>query len=308
MTGPISEIGTTSLDQNWSCRLDGTGLLVNPPPGQWNPVLQMARSSDPLQFVLDWPMAPEPGEAWAYHSGSSMFLGAILDQATGRDLLAYAREVLFDPVGIGPVNWDIAPGGHYFTHGGLSMAPRDMARLGYLMLHSGAREGRQILPADWVARSITGHYAAAPQGFGYGYQWWILPDGRGYSAQGLYDQRIVVLPEADMVVVFTASIPTESFYHIDGLVNSFILPACTDLVVDRGRETYDAYGFTLENPAGFLLTEAPIPGHAALSDASGVVQITSDSEPMELLSVLWAAVEPDEDLGTILDQYLAGLG
>jgi CubicO group peptidase (beta-lactamase class C family) len=186
------------------------------------------------------------------------------------------------------------------------MTPRDMARLGYLMLRNGTWDGQQIVPADWVDRSTTA-YHPADGCHDYGYQWWILPDGEGYMAAGLYDQRIFVLPEADMVVVITADIRGESFYHVDGLVNTFILPACTDLPQASWRETYEAYGFTFEYPGGFCLADEPIPGRSSLSDASGLLQITSNTEPMELVLVLWAEAEAGEDAGTFLEAYLAGL-
>lgn len=271
-----------------------------------NPVNGMGSSPDIVQYVLDWPMARKPGEAWAYNSGASILLGAALDEATGRDLVAFAREVLFDPIGVGTIYWEAASGGHYYTHGGLSMTPRDMARLGYLMLHNGTWDGREIVPADWVARSTAAHNQASGS-YGYGYQWWILSDGQGYEAAGLYDQKILVLPEADMVVVFTASIPSESLHHARGLVNTFILPACTDLVREPGRETYDDHGFNFEYPSGFFVEDAPIPGRDTLSDASGIVQITSNLEPVEMVSVLWDEAESDEEAPALLRAYLAGL-
>jgi CubicO group peptidase (beta-lactamase class C family) len=271
-----------------------------------NPVRQMGSSPDILQFVLDQPMAREPGEAWAYNSGASILLGGIVEEATGRSVLDFAREALFDPLGIGHIYWSMGPGGHYATHGGLSMTPRDMARLGYLMLRNGTWDGKEIVSADWVARSTTAHYRV--QGaHGYGYQWWILPEGQGYRAHGLYDQNIIVLPEADMVVVATARIPGGSFQRVEGLLNSFILPACTDLPAASRRATYEEYGFTLEYPAGFRLEEAPIPGRDAVSDLSGVVQITSNTEPLEILSLLWDGAEAGPDAAAFLDLYLAGL-
>jgi CubicO group peptidase (beta-lactamase class C family) len=66
-----------------------------------NIVNQMGASADAVQFVLDRPMAREPGEAWAYNSGASILMGAILEEATGRNLVQYAREVLFDPIASG---------------------------------------------------------------------------------------------------------------------------------------------------------------------------------------------------------------
>jgi CubicO group peptidase (beta-lactamase class C family) len=270
-----------------------------------NIVGQTELSADAVQFVLDRPMARAPGEAWAYNSGASILLGAILEEATGRNLVVFAREVLFDHIGVGTVYWEQMSDGHYQTGGGLHMAPRDMARLGYLVLHNGNWNGEQIVPADWVARSTRTHYQTFGP-YGYGYQWQILPGGQGYRAEGLYQQYIYVLPEADMVVVATADIHA-SLHSVAGLVNALILPACTDLRQPASHATYDAHGITFEYPTRFFPEEGPIPGQEAVSDASGMLQLTSTWEPIELVLVLWSKVEGDEDAWSFLDMYLAGI-
>ncbi|MEA3441844.1 MAG: serine hydrolase, partial [Chloroflexota bacterium] len=122
-----------------------------------NTLGQMWVSSDAVQHVLDQPMAREPGESWAYNSGTSILLGGILEGATGQDVLDFAREYLFDPIGIGNVRWDKTTGDHYHTDGGLYMTPRDMARFGYLMLHNGDWDGKEIVSPEWVARSTEAH-------------------------------------------------------------------------------------------------------------------------------------------------------
>jgi len=270
-----------------------------------NQVSRMASSSDAVQYVLDRPMEHEPGDVWAYNSGASVLLGEAIEEATGRDLLVFAREKLFDRLGIGQVYWEVLPGGHYQTGAGLSMTPRDMARLGYLMLHNGVWDGQQILSSEWVQRATWARYTAYGP-LGYGYQWWVLPEGLGYRAQGAYEQYIYVLPGLDMVIVFTADIRGGVPYRVDGLVNTYILPACSDYVTPASRATYDAHGFTFEYPAQYVLEEAPIPGHMAVSDESGMVQITSNTEPLELVLVLWNEMEEGEDVSTMLEAYLVG--
>ena len=98
-----------------------------------------------------------------------------------------------------------------------------------------------------------------------------------------------------------------SLYSVDGLVNAFILPACTDLPSPAPPPTYDAHGITFEYPARFFLQEAPIPGQEALSDAKGIVEIHSTWEPAEIVSVLWSEVGGDEDAASFLQVYLAGV-
>jgi CubicO group peptidase (beta-lactamase class C family) len=258
-----------------------------------NSLGQMWVSSDAVQHVLDQPMAHEPGEAWAYNSGTSLLLGAILEEATGQDVLAFAREHLFDPLGIGEARWAKAPGNHYHTDGGLYLTPRDMARLGYLMLQGGIWEGRQIIPAEWVARSTETYYQTG-QGKGYGYQWWTLGDGI-FAAHGHYEQIIYVVPQADLVVVFTGNVPDDIVAPTDGLLYRYILDACTDLPIDTTQQTYADHGFTFHYPRGFMAEELPLPGQATLSDEAGMVQFRFDSHPFELIQAAWLAAEPGGD-------------
>jgi CubicO group peptidase (beta-lactamase class C family) len=187
-----------------------------------NSLGQMWRKDDVIQFVLDQPMIRDPGEAWNYNSGTSILLGNIVEQAAGQDMLSFARQYLFDPLGIGGVNWDKADDSHYHTDGGLYMVPRDMARLGYLMLRDGVWEGNQILPPGWVSEASKAHFQTNGS-LGYGYQWWTSPQIDIYSARGHYDQAIYVIPEADLVVVFTANIPDEAIHPEDGLLIRYIL-------------------------------------------------------------------------------------
>jgi CubicO group peptidase (beta-lactamase class C family) len=192
-----------------------------------NTLGQMWVSEDAVQHVLDRPMARDPGERWSYNSGTSIVLGGILEQVTGRSVNAFAREYLFDPIGIGDVFWALTTGGHYHTDGGLYMTPRDMARLGYLMLKNGAWDGREIVSPEWVDQSTTAHYRT-PWGMGYGYQWWTLPRSDVYSATGHYDQRIYVSPRYELVVVFTANIADEDPHPTEGWMSRYIIAACTD--------------------------------------------------------------------------------
>ncbi len=192
-----------------------------------NTLGQMWVSEDAVQHVLDRPMAREPGEQFSYNSGTSIVLGGILEQVTGSSPPAFAREYLFDPLGIGDVSWALTTGGHYHTDGGLYMTPRDMARLGYLMLHNGLWEGEQLISPEWVAQSTTAHYYT-PWGMGYGYQWWTLPRSQAYAATGHYDQRIYIDPERDLVAVFTANIADDDPHPTEDWFQRYIVGACTD--------------------------------------------------------------------------------
>jgi CubicO group peptidase (beta-lactamase class C family) len=108
----------------------------------------------------------------------------------------------------------------------LRLTPRDMAKFGTLYLNGGQWDSQQVVPADWVATSTREHIRAGGQWLsdGYGYQWWI--DRAGYfMALGYAGQYIVVVPDQDLVVVFTSGLPVQDFFAPETLLNTFILPA-----------------------------------------------------------------------------------
>jgi CubicO group peptidase (beta-lactamase class C family) len=167
----------------------------------------MERSGDWIQFVLDQPMAEEPGRRFVYNSGATQLLAQVLRQATGRQADDYAAEELFKPLGITRHYWKRTPTGHPDTEGGLYLAATDVAKIGYLYLHDGQWEGRRILPEGWVKEATAAHVEVPgrPERR-YGYQWWKIvggdrPDnifGNGYGGQYL-----MVLPSLDLIAVFT---------------------------------------------------------------------------------------------------------
>ena len=102
-----------------------------------NPIIQANRSNDTIQFVLDRPMATQPGRTWTYNGGCSQIFSAIVTDKTGMNTMEFAKKNLFGPLGIKNFVWRTDRQGIYDAGGGLSMTPRDMAKYGYLILNKG---------------------------------------------------------------------------------------------------------------------------------------------------------------------------
>lgn len=167
----------------------------------------MEGKEDWVRYVLEQPMAEEPGKAFVYNSGATMLLSELLRRTTGRQADDYAKEHLFGPLGI-EYFWKRTPKGLADTEGGLYLAPRDLAKIGYLYLKDGVWDGRRILPEGWVAASTAGHTRTPDGSYGYGYQWWVMPrKGLGtygaYAAWGYGGQLLIVVPELELISVFT---------------------------------------------------------------------------------------------------------
>jgi CubicO group peptidase (beta-lactamase class C family) len=174
-----------------------------------NNCAQMEASEDWVQYVLEQPMATEPGTTFVYNSGATELLSYLLRKSTGKDVADYARERLFKPLGIRSFEWKHTPRGLADTEGGLYLEPRDLAKVGYLYLHEGSWDGKQIVPAEWVRQSTRWTVDAGWHAAGYGFKWWVLsrpgPESyAAYAAIGYGGQYLIVVPQLDVVAVFTA--------------------------------------------------------------------------------------------------------
>jgi CubicO group peptidase (beta-lactamase class C family) len=240
-----------------------------------------------------------------YGDGASHLLSAIISQATGRTTLDFAQEFLFGPLGITDVLWE-GKGGLGFGGSGLRLTPRDMAKFGYLYLQEGTWDGERVISDDWVTRSTESHfsghgYIAETESHigGYGYHWWILPQTGVYYASGMYEQRVFVVPDLDVVVVFTANNRGRDITA--GLMSHFIFPACSEARL----QVYSKHGIAFEYPYGMLVEEMAFPGEEAISDSSGHVQFSFDYPFLEIVSVLWKTVDPTPELEAILAGFYA---
>ena len=187
-------------------------------------------SFDTIDFILTHnTILEKPGTSFSYDSGAPHLLSAIIQETTGMTTQEYAQKKLFDPLGITGVTWQTDPRGIPLGCTGLELSSRDMAKLGYLYLNHGQWNGKQIVPAAWVDQSTTKHIETKglmneAEDDGYGYFWWIDGYG-GYSAHGFGGQYMFVVPDLDLVAVFTSGLADPVFPTPRKLMQEFILPA-----------------------------------------------------------------------------------
>jgi CubicO group peptidase (beta-lactamase class C family) len=176
-----------------------------------NSEIAMDTSVDPYRFALEQKIVAQPGQVWNYSSGSAELVGAVLRKATGKPLDQLAREVLFQPLGIENVEWYKYAQGNVSAAAGLRLCPRDLAKIGQLMLQQGTWNGKQIVPVSWILSATSPHMQAIELYF-YGYQFWL---GRSLfeqreviwaSAIGNGGERMFIVPELDLVVVMNAGL------------------------------------------------------------------------------------------------------
>jgi CubicO group peptidase (beta-lactamase class C family) len=193
----------------------------------YNDFFRMRDSPDWAQYVLDRPMAYEPGSTFYYNSGNSHLLATIINVTTGMTPLAFADQYLFGPLGITQRAWTIDPQGVNFGGSNLALRPRDMAKFGLLFINNGTWDDQQVVSSDWVNRSSNGPATSYPT-ISYGYQWWIDDYNDWYSARGYNGQFIYVIEEHDIVVVFSSD-NEDGPYEYDWLVSNGIIESITNI-------------------------------------------------------------------------------
>jgi CubicO group peptidase (beta-lactamase class C family) len=163
----------------------------------------MEATDDWVQYVIDKPMAEEPGKVFNYSSGATELLAYIFQKETGQDIDAYGEKYLFAPLGM-KHHWKRTYLGVVDTEGGLFLNGDDLAKIGYLYLHNGFWDGQRIVSKDWVKESLT-PYIDAKDKFQYGFKWWLYPlNGRFvWMARGFGGQSLMIFPKQNLIAVFT---------------------------------------------------------------------------------------------------------
>ena len=161
-----------------------------------------------LQYFLNLPMVNEPGNVSNYCTMGQVLATEIISQTSDMTIDKFAEKYLFNPLYINNVNWghtskkEIIPSGKR-----LYMTSRDMAKIGQLILNNGKWNDEQVVSEKWIAESTT--QKTKITGIDYGYLWWNIPFKVNEKifvskiATGNGGQYIMVLPELDMVAVFT---------------------------------------------------------------------------------------------------------
>jgi CubicO group peptidase (beta-lactamase class C family) len=184
-----------------------------------NDEIQLYSRKDPFEFIFSKSIRNTPGEAWYYNGGTTMLLAGAIQEITGKTFLSYAKESLFDPLGINDFKWrgdGIWQPGLPAVASGLRLRGRDLAKIGSLTLHNGQWNGKQIVPHEWVRTSFirnteqTNSQWSMEGAYGYSYQWWHGNFGsksEKYTALaglGYGGQRLFILPKEKLAIAIFA--------------------------------------------------------------------------------------------------------
>ena len=197
----------------------------------------MYPTDDWIKFYLDQPLVSDPGSAFSYATSGVVTLGNIITRASGMRIPDFADKFLFHPMGIKEVRWPITNSrnnqGLAMTGGGLNMRPRDMAKIGQLILNNGQWNGVRLISENWITESIQKHATSNFKGEDFGYLWRMREreiNGnkiRSIEAWGNGGQFIMIFPKLELVAVFTGEYYGQfpEMEQAFELVDHYILPA-----------------------------------------------------------------------------------
>lgn len=191
---------TMSMGLAWEEATPATGDFANDEA-------RMNMTWDPCRYVLGRPIKTPAGQEFLYNTGALRLISTIIHKSTGQTLDDFARATLFEPLGI-KAEWARVRG-ETDAGGGLRLRPRDMAKIGKLILAGGRWNDRQIVSKAYVDAS-TSQKITTTEDNAYGYLWWlgtIRLNGREINwvgALGRGGQSIRIVPEFDLVVAVTA--------------------------------------------------------------------------------------------------------
>ena len=166
------------------------------------------KPDDPIKTILKKPMYAAPGEKFYYRDCDPHLISYAIERLTNKTLAQWAKERLFEPLGIVDYYWGSDDKGSTMGAFGLYLRPRDMAKIGQMVLEHGQWKGVQIVDSSWVAistqKQVETEDHTEPYIYHYGYYWWIIPRWNAIAAWGSGGSYIFIMPGKEMVIVMTS--------------------------------------------------------------------------------------------------------
>ena len=200
----------------------------------------MFGQEDFVKAFLSSPLDTAPGSCFTYNSGATYMLSAVIRKVTGENVREYLLPRLFEPLKISPGIWECCPKGINLGGWGFYLTTDDLAKFTQLLLQDGKWNGKQLIPADYLAAATVKHAdnsmnALPDWKLGYGYQFWMSQYGfRGDGASGQY---IIVIKEYDLAIAVTSCLG-----NMQDVLNIFwndLIPQLKDSALAEDTESYD---------------------------------------------------------------------
>lgn len=157
-------------------------LLSNDSGREWSLQIdygQLIQAADRTAFAVGLGQDHAPGEVWAYNNAAIQTLDAVLQRATDQPSNEFARQHLFDPIGMDDSTIRTDEAGNTLLFMGLQSTCEDMARFGHLFLREGRWNDDQVISAEWVEEATRPSQELTTS---YGFLWWLNVPGPQVNA------------------------------------------------------------------------------------------------------------------------------
>jgi CubicO group peptidase (beta-lactamase class C family) len=155
----------------------------------------MEKSKNQLKYALDLPVETPPGEDYFYSEAGTLILGEILHKITETPVDEYVNRRLFKPLDIRRWSWKKDPSGTVLGNGGAAILPRELLKIGSLLLQNGRWKDETIIPEKYLEQALKN----SAKKDSYGFLFNLITNG--FFAAGKYGQFLVVLPRHEMIIV-----------------------------------------------------------------------------------------------------------
>jgi CubicO group peptidase (beta-lactamase class C family) len=197
--------------------------------------LFMKNQKDVMKYILAKPLFALPGQTYDYRDCDPQLLSGAIHVKSGLTLDEMAASKLFGPMGITDYYWERNEDGDSWASEALFMRPRDMAKIGQLVLNKGKWNGKQLISQAWIEQCVSTQSdpnAGQPDNvrMSFGFYWRIQPNHVAFEANGAGGQQILIIPDKNLVIVFTCepyvdgkfSLASDNYRIAQGIVNSIV--------------------------------------------------------------------------------------
>ena len=160
-----------------------------------------------VAYMRKLPREAQPGTKWAYKTGETHLIGAVLRRATGKTLADYLTEKIWQPYGMErDAVWQLNKSGTELSGCCMAVSLRDYARFGQFVIEGGRAQGKQVVPEKYLLEATRKQADIGVEGRGYGFQWWTLDDG-SFFAVGIFGQSIFIDSKRQLVIATSGNWP-----------------------------------------------------------------------------------------------------
>lgn len=177
-----------------------------------------------------------------YDTAASHVMAALVEKLSGKKMMEYMRDKLFDPIGFSKDAWCIeGPEGSSWGGSGVMATLRDLAKFALVFLNKGKFNGQQLISEEYITKATSKQLDLdvfeGTFWTDYGYQVWIMKD-YGFCFRGMGSQHAICVPEKDFIFCCTAD--NQYFPRLDSLIYEELLdhlvPSITDEVLTEGED------------------------------------------------------------------------